>query len=213
MFILVPISLKMIVINNFIKHFSSVFGDQASRMPWEIINTIIPIIEDFILKLNDEFQIKDGVAIHKTAVIETGAVLKGPLVIEQNCFVGANAYLRGGVYLGKSVKIGPGCEIKSSIIFNDSRIAHFNFIADSLIGNNANFEAGALTANHYNERVNKLISVIYRSTIIETNTEKFGSLVGDNSRIGANAVLSPGTILNANTVVNRLELIDQVNNN
>ncbi|MDZ7614087.1 MAG: hypothetical protein U5K51_10655 [Flavobacteriaceae bacterium] len=45
--------------------------------------------------------------------------------------------------------------------------------------------------------------------LIQTNTEKFGSLVGDGCKIGANAVLSPGTILSKNTVVKRLELVDQ----
>lgn len=38
---------------------------------------------------------------------------------------------------------------------------------------------------------------------------KFGSLVGDECRIGANAVLSPGTLLTPKTVVRRLELVEQ----
>ena len=73
-----------------------------------------------------------------------------------------------------------------------------------------NQKSGSIAANHYNERVDKKISVLYQSQIIETNVEKFGSLVGDNSRIGANAVLSPGTILEKNSVVRRLELIEQI---
>jgi acetyltransferase-like isoleucine patch superfamily enzyme len=72
-----------------------------------------------------------------------------------------------------------------------------------------NFEAGSIAANHYNERISKRISVLYKSEIIDTGVEKFGSLVGDNSKIGANAVLSPGTILEKNTIVKRLELIEQ----
>ena len=94
-------------------------------------------------------------------------------------------------------------------VFNNSSIAHFNFIGDSIIGNNVNFEAGAIAANHFNERTDKKITLFYNDEIILTSTEKFGALVGDNSTIGANAVLSPGTILSANTVVKRLELVDQ----
>jgi len=67
-----------------------------------------------------------------------------------------------------------------------------------------------LTANHYNERVNKVISVMDDSVIINTGVNKFGSLVGDNSKIGANAVLSPGTVLMPGTIVKRLELIEQI---
>ena len=69
-----------------------------------------------------------------------------------------------------------------------------------------------MTANYYNEKVNKNIYLFYQSNIIDTNTNKFGSLVGDNSKIGANAVLSPGTILPLDTIVKRLELVDQQKN-
>ena len=79
-------------------------------------------------------------------------------------------------------------------------------------GNDVNFEAGAVTANHYNEREHKNISVIYDSKEIDTRCIKFGALVGDHAKIGANAVLSPGTILLPNSIVKRLELIDQLNN-
>lgn len=201
----------MIIIDEFINQFSFNFAGQANLQPWDIVKNISNILTDLILQLDSNFSINNGVAVHNTATIEKGITIKAPVIIGENCFVGANAYLRGGVYLGKSTKIGASCEIKSSIIFDNSNIAHFNFIGDSIIGNNVNFEAGSITANHYNERADKKIFVSYKSTIIDTKTEKFGSLVGDNSKIGANAVLSPGTILETNTIVKRLELIDQLN--
>jgi NDP-sugar pyrophosphorylase family protein len=143
-------------------------------------------------------------------IIESGVVIKSPAIISEHCFIGAHAYLRGGVHLGSSVRIGPGCEIKSSLIFSQSTIAHFNFIGDSIIGSHVNFEAGAVTANHYNERTNKRIFALYLSKAIDTKVEKFGALVGDFSKIGANAVLSPGTILAPDSVVKRLELVEQI---
>jgi UDP-N-acetylglucosamine diphosphorylase / glucose-1-phosphate thymidylyltransferase / UDP-N-acetylgalactosamine diphosphorylase / glucosamine-1-phosphate N-acetyltransferase / galactosamine-1-phosphate N-acetyltransferase len=142
--------------------------------------------------------------------VEIGAVLKAPIIIGKNCFVGANAYLRGGVFLDDGVKIGPSCEIKSSIIFSKTSVAHFNFIGDSIVGSNVNIEAGAVTANHYNEKADKQIEVLYNSAVIKTNTSKFGALIGDACKIGANAVLSPGTLLAKNTIVKRLELVEQV---
>ena len=200
---------NLIFIDKFIKDFPSIFSNRSNILPWEITENLAAILNLHLLQLDKNFDVKNGIAIHKRAIIEQGVILKAPLIINENCYIGAHAYLRGGVYLDKSVRIGPGCEIKTSIICSGSTIAHFNFIGDSIIGCNVNFEAGALTANHYNERIVKKISVLYKSTIIETNVEKFGSLIGDNSKIGANAVLSPGTILEANTIVNRLELIDQ----
>src|SRR5690606_219070 len=124
-------------------------------------------------------------------------------------FVGASAYLRGGVYLAPGVSVGPGCEVKSSVIFHDSHLAHFNFVGDSIIGSRVNLEAGAVTANHYNERSDQSIVVVFSSGMINTGVTKFGSLIGDDTKIGANAVLSPGTILYPGTVIKRLQLVDQ----
>jgi NDP-sugar pyrophosphorylase family protein len=197
-------------IDHFIEDFSKTFNNLPQSEPWNITNDLKNTIEKMILNLGDDYTIEDNIAIHKSATIENNVTIKSPAIIGENCYIGANAYFREGVYLDQSVKIGPGCEIKNSIIFSNTAIAHFNYIGNSIIGRNINFEAGSIAANHYNERANKKISVLYDSKIIETNSDKFGSLVGDNSRIGANAVLSPGTILVKNTIVKRLELVEQV---
>ena len=193
--------------SNYIARFKDYFDDD---LPWLIIQNLESIIFEKIKLLSDDFEINNGIAIHKTAIVEKNAILKAPLIIEENCFVAANACLRNGVFLSKNVKIGMGVEIKSSIISNNSAVAHFNFIGDSIIGENVNFEAGSITANHFNERENKEIFVKIDDNIINTQVVKFGSLIGDYSKIGANAVLSPGTILKKNSVVKRLELIEQI---
>lgn len=199
----------MIHIDDLIEHFSQTFPKMPPE-PWEITKHLDKLLLDLIPELGAHFKIRKGIAIHKTAHVEKGATIKAPAIIEEDCFVAAGSYLRNGVYLGKRVKIGPGCEIKSSILFHDSAAAHFNFIGDSLVGSHVNFEAGSLTANHYNERVSKVIYSLYNDEVINTFSEKFGALVGDNSKIGANAVLSPGTVLVKDSVVKRLELVDQI---
>lgn len=196
----------MIPIRDLIKAFP-LAGWEGSA-PWELTRNLPALLEEIIGKLGNDFNVASGVAIHKTATIESGVIMKPPVIICANCFVGAHSYLRGGVYLDKSVTIGPSCEIKSSLICSESAIAHFNFIGDSIIGSNVNFEAGSLTANYHNDRVEKEIIVFYNGTSIRTGVDKFGSLVGDNCKIGANAVLSPGTILPANTIIGRLQLVD-----
>jgi len=199
----------MINTDDFIKDFFLIFPGQINLQPWEITNNLKEVLEKLLLQPDDNYSIKDGIAIHKTAIIESGVVMKRPVFVGENCCVGANAYFREGVYLDQSVKIGPGCEIKSSIICSGTAIAHFNYIGNSIVGRNVNFEAGSIAANHYNERILKRIFVFYPKEVIDTGVEKFGSLVGDNSKIGANAVLSPGTILEKNSIVKRLELIEQ----
>ena len=47
--------------------------------------------------------------------------------------------------------IGPGCELKSSFLFTGSKLAHFNFVGDSVVGARVNLEAGSIIANFQNE--------------------------------------------------------------
>jgi UDP-N-acetylglucosamine diphosphorylase / glucose-1-phosphate thymidylyltransferase / UDP-N-acetylgalactosamine diphosphorylase / glucosamine-1-phosphate N-acetyltransferase / galactosamine-1-phosphate N-acetyltransferase len=198
-------------IDSFISGFSILCPSVNDLQPWEITANTNALVDEMILKLDaNEYSIDNGVAIHKSATVETSTVLKAPVIIGENCFVAATAYLRGGVYLGKNSSVGPGCEIKSSLIFQNTTVAHFNFIGDSIIGNDVNVEAGAVFANRYNERTDKRIRAIYNGALMETLSEKFGGLVGDGSRIGANAVLSPGTILPPDSKVKRLALVEQV---
>jgi len=194
-----------------IPEFISNFPLTMDRTPWEIIHNIKDIIQHLIRNLDNEFNIENGIAIHKTALIENGVTLKAPIIINANCRIGANSYFREGVFLAESVKIGPSSEVKSSIICSQSAIAHMNYIGNSIIGSRVNFEAGSIAANHFNERTAKAISVLYKGKIVETGLIKLGSIVGDDSKIGANAVLSPGTILEKKSIVRRLELIEQIN--
>lgn len=204
---------KMILIDDFIDSFAAHFPAHHQLQPWELTTMLSDLVIEMAKSLDKDYILTNGVAIHFTAMVEQGAVIKPPAIIGKQCFIGANAYLRDGVYLAHGAKIGTGCEVKTSIIMHNSAIAHFNFIGDSIIGGNVNFEAGAITANHFNERIDKNISVCYNGNTINTAAQKFGSLVGDDCKIGANAVLSPGTILHPKTIVKRLELVDQLANN
>ena len=179
--------------------------------PWNIIADLESIIAAQIATLSkDEFHIQDHIAVHKTALVEDGAVLKPHVIIGKNCTVKAGAYLRNGVYLSHNVSIGANCEIKQSIIFSESRTAHLNYVGNSIIGSDVNLEAGAVAANHFNEYRDRTIKLNYQGMIIDTQSLKFGAIIGDRSRIGANAVLNPGTVLAQNTIVGRLVHIDQM---
>jgi UDP-N-acetylglucosamine diphosphorylase / glucose-1-phosphate thymidylyltransferase / UDP-N-acetylgalactosamine diphosphorylase / glucosamine-1-phosphate N-acetyltransferase / galactosamine-1-phosphate N-acetyltransferase len=179
--------------------------------PWDLCTDIVAVVERSIERLPSGYIRKaPHIAIHDSATVEPGAVLKAPCIIGENCFVASYAYLRGGVWLAANVILGPSVEVKSSLIGDGSKAAHFNFVGDSVIGRDVNIEAGAIIANYRNERMDKQIVCFDGEQLIRTGRDKFGSLIGDGSRIGANAVLAPGTILKPATVVPRLALVDQI---
>jgi NDP-sugar pyrophosphorylase family protein len=200
---------NIIELRRYLKNFDNLFGDDADALPWHIVRNIEIIIRKRLATLPKEYVIKNEVAVHITAKLEEGCIIKGPAIISEGCFIAAHAYLRGGVFLDEKVIVGPGTEIKSSIILSNTALAHFNFVGDSLLGSGVNMEAGSVIANHYNERTDKTITIVTDGKTYKIDSQKFGALVGDGSRIGANAVLSPGTILQPASVVGRLELVEQ----
>lgn len=200
----------MVPISRYIKGFQHLFPDFGQTAPWTITHEIQSAIWERIKELPEaDYNINNGIAVHKAAVIEAGVILKPPVIIGPYCFVGAHAYLRDGVFLDESVKIGPGTELKTTIVMAFSTLAHFNFSGNSIIGSYVNLEAGAVIANHYNDRTEKDIYVSLDGGRINTGVDKFGALVGDHCKIGANAVLSPGTLLERKSVVGRLMLVEQ----
>jgi bifunctional N-acetylglucosamine-1-phosphate-uridyltransferase/glucosamine-1-phosphate-acetyltransferase GlmU-like protein len=191
-------------------YISDALPDIADLRPWNATASAAQIVSSLQKTLSSDFVFEGGNAIHASAVVEPGAILKAPSIIGPNCFIAAHAYLRGGVWLEHNVTIGPSSEIKSSFMHGGSKAAHFNFVGDSIVGRNVNIEAGAIIANYRNERVDKEIVCFADGKAIKTGVDKFGSVIGDGCKIGANAVLAPGTLLAPATIVPRLVSIDQM---
>jgi acetyltransferase-like isoleucine patch superfamily enzyme len=96
--------------------------------------------------------------------------------------------------------IGFNCEIGKSYFSGDDKIAHHNVILDSLIGQNVWFGDYSGTANVLLNRKNVKYD-IGDSRLIDTGTDHFGAVVGNNCAIGASVIILPGRELQRNTVI------------
>lgn len=181
----------------------------AESAAWLIAQDCENQVAALLSRLPAGYRLHGDCAVHESAFVEQGAVMKGPIIVGPGAYVAAGAYLRGGVYLGRDCIVGPSCEIKSSFMLSGSKLAHFNFVGDSLIGEKVNIEAGAIIANYRNELDGALIRIRHEGQVIETGVSKFGALVGDGCKIGANAVVAPGALLGPGARVPRLGLVDQ----
>lgn len=202
-------SLKRIMIQDFIESWPLSKTISPTQAPWKITANAENFIRVAQARLDSGFQFKNDIAIHETATIEAGAVIKGPAIIGPDCFIAAGAYLRGGIYLEQACIIGPYSELKTTFILAGSKLAHLNFVGDCIIGADVNIEAGAIIANYRNEFEDKSIRIWFDRAIIETGVEKFGAIVGDGVRIGANTVVAPGAVLPMGSKIGRQELVDQ----
>jgi bifunctional UDP-N-acetylglucosamine pyrophosphorylase / glucosamine-1-phosphate N-acetyltransferase len=186
-------------------------ADLAGRPAWTAIGQVDTLVSQALAALGDDYELAaPQVAVHRTATVARSAEISGPVMLGPGCRVGPGAVLRGGVWADREVTIGPHSEIKGSLLFAGSAAAHRNYVGDSILGQDVNLEAGAVLANHYNERADKQILVLVAGKPVATGLLKFGAVLGDGCRIGANAVTSPGTLLAPGTVIARLGLVDQL---
>jgi bifunctional UDP-N-acetylglucosamine pyrophosphorylase / glucosamine-1-phosphate N-acetyltransferase len=199
----------MVTIDEFVSAWPTSLFAAIADPPWVVTGKAPEILRTILTSLGGDYRVEDDVAVHRSATIEPGAVIKGPAIISENVFVASSAYLRGGVYLDKGCIVGPSCEIKTTLMFPGSKVAHLSFVGDSIVGTGVNIEAGAVVANFRNELEDKRIRMQWRGKIIDTGQTKFGALIGDDVRLGANCVVAPGALLERGTKVPRLGLVDQ----
>jgi NDP-sugar pyrophosphorylase family protein len=196
--------------SNYIAAFAaSPLAKFGKRTPWDLTTNASEAVNRLLAEIGSTYHDTGAVAVHHTAVVENQASIKGPAIIGPRCFISANSLIRGGCWLDEGCIIGPGCELKSSFVFRSSKLAHFNYVGDSIIGSGVNLEAGSVVANYRNEQPDATIKIFHQGKAVDTHVKKFGALIGDECKIGANAVIAPGAIIKPSTIVARLTLVDQ----
>lgn len=140
--------------------------------------------------------IQGNVFIGRGTVVEPYAFIIGPAIIGENCTIRHSAYIRGDVIVGDDCIIGHCSELKSSIILNGTNVPHFNYVGDSIIGNDVNLGAGTICANLRLDEGEILVNGrTPERESIPTGRQKLGAIIGDGTRTSCNLVLNPGTLL------------------
>ena len=164
---------------------------------------VLPNINEFIIALgntlNDSYtKVGEDIWISKSATIEKSALIIGPCIIDEGAQIRHNAYIRGNVIIGKNAVVGNSCEIKNSILFDEAKAPHFNYVGDSILGYKSHIGAGVILSNLKSDESNV---VIKGKEVINTGLKKVGSFLGDKVEVGCNSVLNPGTIVGVNTSI------------
>jgi UDP-N-acetylglucosamine diphosphorylase/glucosamine-1-phosphate N-acetyltransferase len=164
--------------------------------PWDMLDANLTLMSTLSPRL--EGTVEEGVTIHGTVIVGKGSVVKsgtyieGPCIIGKNCRIGPHTYIRGATSIGDDCHIGHCSELKNSIIMNGTKIPHFNYIGDSIIGTECNFGAGTKIANLRHDHAN------VRVCGKDTRRKKFGAVIGDGVQFGINCSINVGTIIGSN---------------
>jgi len=172
---------------------------EAIEYVWEALPRIEPYIKSVIkpaikATVMENVSIRGDVFIGEGTVVEPGALIRGPTIIGRNCQIRQNAYIRGAVIVGDDCVVGHSTEVKNSVLFNRSHAPHFNYVGDSILGNDANLGAGTKLSN-YKIALDKTIKIKAAGRTFDTGLIKFGAILGDSVQTGCNAVLNPGTVV------------------
>ena len=157
-------------------------------------------------------EIPDGVHLYgkdiyigENTSIEPGTVIKGPAIIGDNVEIRSCAYIRGNVIVGNNCVIGHASELKTTIMLDNSHAPHFNYLGDSVLGNNVNLGAGTILSN-YKISADKSVKIKINDKVYDTGLIKLGAIMGDNSESGCNSVLNPGTLVGKRSLIYPLVL-------
>ncbi len=139
------------------------------------------------------------VYIASGAVVEAGAMVQGPTLLGPGTVVRHGAYVRGYCVTGADCVIGHATEVKRSILLDGAQAPHFNYVGDSILGNDVNLGAGTKLSNLKND--GGMVDVESPEGRVSTGLRKFGAVVGDRVQTGCNSVTSPGTLIGPDTLV------------
>lgn len=185
---------------------------QAVKYPWHLLQ-LLPST----LSAIEEQSIDTSAQIHPSAVIEGKVIIAegvkvmahasivGPCYIGPHTIIGNNALVRGSS-IGDHCVIGYNTEVKSSILHSHVW-THSTYIGDSIIGSNVSFGAGTVTGNLRLDE-GEIVSTVGDSRL-NTGLTKFGTVIGDNCRIGIRVAINPGVKIGPDSFISSGALIEQ----
>ena len=180
--------------------------------PFEILPNIDEIIREYIsLHHHDMREIYQGIYLEGDACISEKATLIPPCIIGRDSEIRPGAYIRGKAIIGRGAVIGNSSEIKNSIIFDEAKLPHYNYLGDSIIGYKAHMGAGAIASNLRLDGGE--ITIGKEKNRINSGLRKVGAFIGDHAEIGCGAVICPGSVIGKRAKIYPLVRVNGIINN
>lgn len=171
--------------------------------PWELLDANAVLMRDLVPRQEGTVEpgatLRGPVVVARGAHIRSGSYLEGPVIIDEEAEVGPNCYLRPSTYIGRRCKVGAASEVKNSIVMDDTKLPHHNYVGDSVIGERCNFGAGTKVANLRLDE--QPVPVIVEGQKISSGRRKFGAIIGDDVKTGINASIDSGSIIGEETFI------------
>lgn len=168
--------------------------------PWNVIDVNKALLQGMMGRtvrgdVEGNVVIKGPVHIGDGSIIKSGTYIEGPAYIGENCEVGPNTYIRPYTVLCSGVKAGSSVEVKESVVMENARLPHLNYVGDSVVCEDVNLGAGTITANFRFDEGNVKMNI--KGEKVDTGRKKLGAIIGGHVRTGINVSIMPGVKIGA----------------
>lgn len=175
----------------------------SADYPWEALD----MLSEYIFRVGRTLdtkryvKIRNGIWIAKSAAVSENADLKAPIIIGEDSEIESGACVEKAI-IGNGVLVGGGSEIKNSVIFDEVRAPHHNYISYSIVGYKSSFGAGSIISNMRADR--GAVLCFDGDETVSSGRKRFGAIVGDRADIGCSAIISAGTVVERDAKVSPL---------
>jgi bifunctional UDP-N-acetylglucosamine pyrophosphorylase/glucosamine-1-phosphate N-acetyltransferase len=162
--------------------------------PWDVLAANAHLLARSTRKIAGKIEpgakVTGRVTIERGALIKTGTVIDGPAWIGEGAVIGPHAHIRASTSVGRRSVVGAFCEVKNSIVMEQTKIPHLSYVGDSVIGAHCNLAAGTIVANL--KLSDRPVRMRIKDDLVDTGLRKLGIVTGDNIKTGINASFMPG---------------------
>lgn len=168
---------------------------QAVKYPWHVLTLLHALLAE-----------QHGPRIHPSAVVHPSAVIEGAVVLDEGVRVLPHATITGPAYIGKRTVVGNNSLVRQSSIgadcvvgfstevcrsaWHDGVWTHMTYTGDSVVGKGASFGAGCVTGNLRLDGQD--VQSAAGDARLSTGLSKFGTVVGDDTKVGIRTAINPG---------------------
>jgi len=196
----------------------TVFAEEISKedwfdigRPWDLLDAntwVLKRMQHQILGIVEQGAHLIGpVTVAETARVRSGAYIEGPCFIDEGADVGPNCFIRPCTSIGKNARVGNACEVKNTLIMDNTHVGHLSYVGDSILCERCNLGAGTITANLLFN--NGTVKMQIKDSLVDTGRRKMGAILGDNVKTGVNSVLMPGVKIGNDSWVGPNFMVEQ----
>lgn len=181
------------------------------KYPWHLLSLLPHLLSQTKRSIHPTAEIHPSAVIDGNVTIGAGscvlahATIVGPCFIGKRCVIANNALVRNAS-IGDRAVVGFGSEVKASVLASQVW-THMTYIGDSIIGNNVSFGGGSITGNLRLDEDS--VHSMVQGQDLDTGLVKFGTAIGDHSRLGIHTSINPGVKIGTGSFVSSGTLVSE----